>query len=160
MTLSIGAMFLALAENSIQLVPDGTLILHIALIILMVFVLNITLFRPINKVLEEREMRTRGRSGEAQDILGRVESGLRQYEISLREARLEGYHLLEAQRADAMAARQDQLSALREELRGLVEEQKGSIQVQTDAARNALASDAQRLAAEISNQVLRRAAAR
>ena len=153
-------MFLALAENSIQLVPDGTLFFHIALIILMVFVLNITLFRPINKVLEERERRTRGRSGEAQDILSSVESGLRQYEKSLREARLEGYHLLEAQRAEAMSARQARLNALREELRGLVEEEKSSIQAQTDAASNALAGDAQRLAAEISNQVLRRAASR
>ena len=153
-------MFLALAENSIQLVPDGTLFLHIALIILMVFVLNITLFRPINKVLEEREKHTRGRSGQAQDLLGRVESGLRRYETSLREARLEGYHLLEAQRAEAMSARQAQLGALREELRSLIEEQKSSIQAQTEAAREALAGDAQRMAAEISNQVLRRAAAR
>ena len=153
-------MFLALAENSIQLVPDGTLFLHIALIILMVFVLNATLFRPINKVLEERERRTRGRSGEAQDILGRVESGLRQYETSLREARLEGYHLLEAQRAEAMSARQAKLGALREDLRGLVEEQRSSILAQADAARNTLAGDAQRLAAEISNQVLGRAASR
>ncbi len=153
-------MFLALAENSIQLVPDGTLFLHIVLIILMVFVLNATLFKPINKVLEERERRTRGRSGEAQDILGRVESGLRQYETSLREARLEGYHLLEAQRAEAMSARQSQLGELREELRGLVEEQKDSIRTQADAARDALAGDAQRIAAEISNQVLRRGASR
>ena len=153
-------MFLALAENSIQLVPDGTLFLHIALIILMVFVLNITLFRPINKVLEERERRTRGRSGEAQDILGRVESELKRYETSLREARLEGYHLLEAQRAEAMSARQARLGELREELRGLVDEEKDSIRAQTDAARDALAGDARRLAAEISNQVLRRGASR
>ena len=153
-------MVLALAENSIQLVPDGTLFFHIALIILMVFVLNITLFRPINKVLEERERRTHGRSGEAQDILSRVETGLKRYETSLREARLEGYHLLEAQRAEALSARQTRLGALREELRGLIEEQKGSIQSQADAARNSLAGDAQRLAAEISNQVLRRAASR
>lgn len=153
-------MFLAFAENSIQLVPDGTLFLHIALIILMVFVLNITLFRPINKVLEERDRRTRGRSGEAQDILGRVESGLKRYETSLREARLEGYHLLEAQRAEALSARQARLGELREDLRGQVEEQKDSIRTQAEAARATLVGDAQRLAAEISNQVLRRGASR
>jgi F-type H+-transporting ATPase subunit b len=153
-------MVLALAENSIQLVPDGTLFFHIALIILMVFVLNATLFKPINKVLEERERRTRGRSGEASDILRRVEEGLGRYETSLREARLEGYHLLEAQRAEAMSTRQAQIGSLREELRGLIEEQKSSIEAQTGAARNALAGDAQRLAAEISNQVLRRGAGR
>ena len=53
---------LAFAE-SIQLVPDGTIVLHIAIIITMVFVLNKILFKPINSVLEERESRTRGRSG-------------------------------------------------------------------------------------------------
>lgn len=153
-------MYLAFAENSIQLVPDGTLFFHIALIILMVFVLNITLFRPINKVLEERDRRTRGRTGEAQDILSRVESGLKRYESSLREARLEGYHLLEAQRAEAINARQTRLGELREELRASIEEQKSSIHGQTEAARNDLAGDAQRIAAEISRQVLRRAASR
>jgi F0F1-type ATP synthase membrane subunit b/b' len=46
--------FVAFAENSIQLVPDGTLFLHIIIILLMVFVLNATLFKPINRILEER----------------------------------------------------------------------------------------------------------
>ena len=40
---------LALAEGSIQLVPEGTVFFHIAVIILMVYVLNATLFRPINR---------------------------------------------------------------------------------------------------------------
>ena len=149
-------MFLALADNSIQLVPDGTLFFHIVLIILMVFVLNATLFRPINRVLEERERRTRGRSGEAQDILSRVEAGIGRYEKSLRDARLEGYHLLEAQRSEAMRERQDRLAALREDLRSSVEEQKNSIQAERDAARDVLGSDAHQIAAEISKQVLRR----
>ncbi len=61
-------IFLAFAENSIQLVPDGTLFLHIAIILVMVFVLNHTLFKPINRILEERERRTRGRTGEAREI--------------------------------------------------------------------------------------------
>jgi len=42
MTLPLG-----LAENSIQLVPDGTLILHVLIILVMVYVLNATLFKPI-----------------------------------------------------------------------------------------------------------------
>jgi F-type H+-transporting ATPase subunit b len=151
-------MTLALADNSIQLVPDGTLILHVILIILMVFILNITLFRPINRILEERERRTRGRSGEAQDILRRVESSIGQYERSLREARAEGYHLLEQQRTEAMRERQAGLSSLREELSRSVEEQKGTIQTQKDQARTALGDDARRIAAQIRSQILHRPA--
>ena len=51
---------LGFAENSIQLVPDGTLILHVIIILVMVYVLNATLFKPINQILESREKRTRG----------------------------------------------------------------------------------------------------
>src|SRR5947209_1129969 len=56
---------LGFAENSIQLVPDGTLLLHVLIILVMVYVLNATLFRPINRILEARDKRTRGRLTEA-----------------------------------------------------------------------------------------------
>src|SRR5918993_3977549 len=101
---------MAFAENSIQLVPDGTLFLHIVIILLMVFVLNATLFKPINRILEERERRTRGRSGEAHDILQRVEEKLAHYEQTLREARAGGYRLMEQERSTAMGERQAKLS--------------------------------------------------
>ena len=38
----------------IQLFPDGTLFIHIALILLMIYILNRTLYRPINRVLDTR----------------------------------------------------------------------------------------------------------
>ena len=62
---------LGFAENSIQLVPDGTLILHVIIILVMVWILNKTLYKPINRILEAREKRTRGRMSEAQEILTR-----------------------------------------------------------------------------------------
>src|SRR4051794_37190931 len=104
---------LAFAENSIQLVPDGTLFLHIAIILVMVFVLNATLFKPINRILEEREKRTHGRSGEANDILRRVEEKIAHYEQTLRKTRAEGYRLMEQERAVAMNERQAKLNTVR-----------------------------------------------
>ena len=44
-----------LAETSIQLVPDGTLLLHLLMVGVMVAVLNRTLLKPINQILAERE---------------------------------------------------------------------------------------------------------
>jgi F-type H+-transporting ATPase subunit b len=148
--------FLAFAENSIQLVPDGTLLLHIAIILVMVFVLNATLFKPINRILEEREKRTRGRTGEARDILQRVEEKMAQYEHSLREARSEGYRLMEQERATAMSERQAKLGVVREEINRSMTEQKQAISGQVEEARATLESDARRLAAEIGAQILDR----
>ena len=148
--------FVAFAENSIQLVPDGTLFLHIAIILVMVFVLNATLFKPINRILEERERRTRGRSGEAQDILQRVEEKLTHYERTLRDARTDGYRLMEQERAAAISERQVRLSTVREEINLSVGEQKQAIQAQVGEARAALERDARRLATEIGSQILHR----
>jgi F-type H+-transporting ATPase subunit b len=147
---------LAFAENSIQLVPDGTLIFHVVIILVMVFVLNATLFKPINRILEEREKRTRGRSTEAQDILHRVEQKISRYEHSLREARAEGYRLMEKQRTEAMSERQAKLNVVREEMNQLIAEQKNIIRAQMEEARTTLASDSRRIAAEIGAQILQR----
>ncbi len=149
-------MYLAFAENTIQLVPDGTLFLHIILIVLMVFILNVTLFRPINKILGERERSTHGRSDEAREILKRVESNLGKYEHSLREARVEGYQLLERQRAEAMNWRQGELNSVREELNQTIEQEKSAIQTQAQQAQISLESDTKRIASEISHQILGR----
>lgn len=147
--------FLAFAE-SIQLVPDGTLFLHIAIILVMIFILNRTLFRPVNRVLEEREHRTVGRSGEARGVLQRVEESLTRYERTLREARAESYRLLERQQAEANGERQQKIGLVKQEVGGLVEGQKREIQAQVDDARATLGDEARRVAASVSAQILGR----
>ncbi len=148
-------IFLGFAENPV-LVPDGTIILHIIIILVMVYVLNATLFKPINRVLEERERRTRGRSGEAKDIIEQVEQKLAAYERSLREARSEGYRLMEHERAEAIRERQIKVDAVREEVMRLAEEEKGVINAQAEAARASLIQDAGAIATEISAHILHR----
>jgi len=149
-------IILGLAGNSIQLVPDGTLFLHIAIIIFMIYVLNATLFRPINRVLEERERHTRGGTGEAQDILQRVANSMNRYERSLRDARTQGYRLLEQERAQALLERQTQLNSLRAEIETSTEEQKSLLRTQSEQARATLEADAQKIASDISRQILNR----
>ena len=149
-------IFLGFAENSIQLVPDGTLFLHIAIILVMVYVLNATLFKPINRILEERERRTQGRSGEAGNILRDVEEKMTRYERTLREARAEGYRLMEQERATAMRERQIKLDAVREEIDRSITEQKEALNSQVETARATLLSESLTIAAEIGAHILHR----
>lgn len=149
-------ILLGFAENSIQLVPDGTLFIHIALILVMVAVLNATLFKPINRILEERERRTRGRSGSARDILRDVEEKMSLYERTLREARSEGYKLMEQERATAMRERQIKLDAVREEIERSIAEQKEAINAQVESARASLKADSIQIAAELGAHILHR----
>ncbi|HEX8720900.1 MAG TPA: hypothetical protein VF736_09750 [Pyrinomonadaceae bacterium] len=146
---------LAFAE-SIQLVPDGTLVIHIAIIITMVFVLNRLLFRPVGRTLKEREARTHGRTGEAHEIIQRVNESLSRYESSLRQARAEGYSLLEQQQAEAYGERQRKIAAVRQEVEEQLGREKDEIHSQAERARDTLRGEAERVAASIRTQVLRR----
>ncbi len=148
---------LGFAENSIQLVPDGTLLLHVLIILVMVYVLNATLFKPINRILEAREKRTRGRLTEAEEILSNVSQKLAEYERALRGARTEAYALAERERARAMEDRQRDLDKMRAQLAASTAAEKEAIRSQADAARITLEADARRIAVEIGSRVLSRA---
>jgi F-type H+-transporting ATPase subunit b len=147
---------LGFAENSIQLVPDGTLILHVLLILVMVYVLNATLFKPINQILAAREKRTRGRLTEAQEIMGNVSEKLSEYERALRAARKEAYAYAEHERAGAMQDRQQKLDEMRARLAASVASEKEAIQRQAQEARGTLEGESHRIAVEISTRVLSR----
>ena len=149
-------VILGFAEDSIQLVPDGTLLLHILIILLMVWLLNVTLYKPINQILASREKRTRGRLSEAEEITQNVKTKIGEYEASLRQARSEAYAMTEAQRTEAMKDKQQKLNETRAELAASVAREKETIQQQASAARETLDDDARRIAAEIGSRVLRR----
>lgn len=151
MTLPLG-----FAENSIQLVPDGTLLLHILIILLMVYVLNATLFKPINRILQAREQRTRGRLSEAQEILRSVSEQLADYERSLRQARGEAYSFTEHERAQAMQQRQVKLNEMRQQLADSTAREKETISRQAGEARTLLEVESRRIASEIGSRVLSR----
>lgn len=149
-------VILGFAEDSIQLVPDGTLVLQIIIILVMVYLLNSTLFKPINQILASREKRTRGRLSEAQEIMLSVTTKTTDYEKSLRQARTEAYAYSEAQRAEAMKDRQQRLNEMRAELAESVGREKQDIERQAAGVRTTLESESRQIAAEIGSRILNR----
>lgn len=151
-------VFLAFAENSIQLVPDGTIFLHIALILLMIWFLNRTLFRPINRILAERDKQTGGRTGEAAGILLDADAKLTAYEQSLRDARSAGYSVIEKTRTQALAARQTQVDSVKAEIAEMIGSEKAALQNQVTTAQTQLQTEAKTIAERISASILRQTA--
>jgi F-type H+-transporting ATPase subunit b len=144
------------AGGGIQLVPDGTLIFHLILIAVMVAVLNATLLKPINRILEERDRQTRGRLSEAGETMARVERRMREYESRLREARAEGYSLIERERSALSTERDQQLAQLRSEIAELLKDEKERLASESEQVRETLKTESQGLAREISQHILQR----
>jgi F-type H+-transporting ATPase subunit b len=144
-----------LAFQEVRLVPDGTLFIHIALILLMIWVLNRTFFRPINRILESRERSKGGRSSEAQEILSQVSNKQSQYDQTMLKARSEGYELIERERAQAVAVRQEKIGAVKEEVEQKVAQETEELNRQTVEARAAIARQAEQMAEKISSNILK-----
>ena len=143
-----------LAFQEVRLVPDGTLFIHIALILLMIWVLNRTFFRPINRVLESRERSKGGRSSEAQETLKKIADKQSLYDQTMLKARSEGYELIERERAQAVAIRQEKIGVVKEEVVQKVAQETEELNRQTVQAKADIAQQAEQMAEKISSNIL------
>lgn len=147
---------MVLLEATIQLVPDGTLLLHLLMVVVMVFILNRTLLKPINRILAERERRIEGRLKEAQALAAETEQKLKKYNEALHAARVDGYKLLEKERADGLKEKDEKVRLQREQAKREVAAQIDNIKRQEQSVRQELETQAASISSLISAQVLRR----
>jgi len=145
---------LAFAET-IQLFPDGTLFIHIGLILLMIWVLNRTLYRPINRILAERDKSRGGHSSEADLLFSQAAEKEAKYSHELQDARAKGYEIVENEVKQATAIREEKLGVVRNETAAKVSADRSEIEKQVAVARANVAADADRLADQIAATVLK-----
>ena len=147
---------MVLLEAQIQLVPDGTLLLHLLMVVVMVYILNRTLLKPINRILAEREKQVEGRLKEAQTLAAETEQKLKKYNDALHNARVEGYKLLEKERADGLKEKDEKVRLYREQASREVATQLDNIKRQEQSVKQELETQAASISSLISSQVLRR----
>lgn len=147
-------MFL-LAFADIQLVPDGTLFIHIALILLMIWILNRTFFRPINRIIEAREKNKGGRSSEALEILQDVSAKQAKYEAAMLDARSKGYELIEKERTKAIKKKEQKIGEVKEAVSIAYSQEIAELETQTAEVRAVVASEAEKMAEKISANILK-----
>jgi F-type H+-transporting ATPase subunit b len=152
---TVATAVLALAGNVLSI--DGSFLFIFISIFVLIYLLNRTLFKPINQVLEERERMGGGRLTEAKAIQARYAEQLAEYEASLRAARAESYQQLETLRREVLAARAVSMARVREELAGEVALAKQEIARQAEEARGSLGGEVRQMASSISSQILGRA---
>lgn len=147
---------LAFAEgSSIQLVPDGTLLIHIALVLLMIYILNRTFFRPINRVIESREKNKGGRSIEAEEIMRDVEGKREKYSLAMRDARSEGYAIVDNERSKALKKKAQKIDRVKEAVATDFAAGTAELERQTDEARESIKAEAETLADRIAANILK-----
>lgn len=150
-------MTLAFTEGGGNIInPDGSLIVVLVLFVIFVFLLNRLLFRPVGRVLDERGTLIEGATNEARAARRMYDSRLAEYEASIRQARAEGYHRAEQERAAALEARRRQIDEAKAQAHEQIEGAKQEIEQQVVRARTTLESESRQIAERISRTVLGR----
>jgi F-type H+-transporting ATPase subunit b len=148
---------LAFAEGGSSIInPDGSLVFILLLFLLFVFVMNRLLFRPVSRILDQRQTLTVGAANDARAAARRYEMKLNEYEGTIRQARAESYKNLEAQRAVALAERQQVVEAAKQETAEEISRAKAEIQRQSEQARATLEAESRQIAENISRTILGR----
>lgn len=148
---------LAFAEQTVQLLPDLTLFLHVGMILVMIWFLNRTFFKPINRILESRERNRGSHRGAAEEILEEVSEKNAEYNAAMLEARNEGYELIERERHAALDKKTAKVAKVKEEVADYLSSELSDLEKQTAEAEAAIKDEAERMADKISANVLKAA---
>lgn len=148
-------MYLLAFAESIQLFPDGTIFIHVALILAMIWILNRTLYRPINKIMEARDKSKGGHSSEALGILKDVDEKRARYQTEMLDTRSKGYGMIEKEQKKAAADREAKLAEAKAETSHQFEHGKAELEKQAAEVHSVIKTDAERLADSIAANILK-----
>jgi F0F1-type ATP synthase membrane subunit b/b' len=121
---------------------DWSIIPALIIFILTAVALNFLLFKPVTRIQEEREMRTSGLMSQTQQDLAHHLHLFDQYRATIKNARIEGYRLMEKARSEALLHRSAALEAAKRNAEQLTQQARDSIQAQVAEARAALELEA------------------
>ncbi len=131
----------------------------VILVLLSFAAYNFLIYRPLTKVLAERQERTAGALARAQADIAAAEQKAAEYEKRLREARQAIFKRQEARRKQILQARDAALTEARSQADGLMRAALTELEKEKSEAKVRLQSEAEELAVEVIRTILKPVAA-
>lgn len=137
---------------------DNSLVPAIVIFLALIVALHYLLFRPLQRVQDERHDRTTGLKAQVRKRLDHHTQLFDKYQATIKEARLEGYRHQEEVRSAAMKERAEALAQARKNGEQLLREARESIRQQVQGAKDQLDREARDMARGIADTLLQRSA--
>ncbi len=147
--MEVGCFFAAGAN---LLTPDWSLFVTVGVFLLVAYLLNVLVFKPVLAVLDERARLT---GGFRQQLEG-YDERLAEYEAALRAGRVAAAKLIEERRAAALQRRNELIESAKQSAAAEVAAATQALETQVAAVKQTLTRDAEYLAASIASTVLGR----
>ena len=154
----LAASIAGASEGELVLLPDwtGKLPLLILLFAALMFPANALLFKPIFRVLDEREEQIGGTRRRAERIRGEAEETLANYEQAVREVREEAERDRKQRAAEAREQNAAVTTEARAEAEREIERARAELAVTLDATRQGLRAQVEELAQDAASRILGR----
>jgi F-type H+-transporting ATPase subunit b len=135
---------------------DWTLFVQILNFLVLVFLLNIVLFRPIRKILQARQARLAALAGDIDGLADSRQGILGEVDEQLIAARREGLGLRESLRQEGSQAESSLLEQVKKEVDAQWTKVEAKIKKDVGKAREALSAQAQDFAQALATKILGR----
>jgi F-type H+-transporting ATPase subunit b len=135
---------------------DWTLFVQILNFLVLVFLLNIVLFRPIRKILQARQARLASLEGDINGLADNRQGVLGEVDEQLTAARREGLGLREGLRQEGSQAETSLLEQVKKEVDAQWSKVEAKIKKDVGKAREALSAQAQDFAQALATKILGR----
>lgn len=136
---------------------DITLVIQMVNMVVLMFLLNGVLYKPVKNILRERSEKLQGMQGDVAKF--EKNARLRQEEVDAKMAKASGKAkaALDAARAEAQAAGDEKLASIKAEADAFKDKQLVEINEQIGEARSGLQANLDSFAADMASKILGRA---
>ena len=135
---------------------DITLVIQIVNMVVLMFLLNKVLYRPVRKILAERFEKLRGMRSEISKFEKNASLRQRDVDAKMTEASGKAKVALDSARADAQAAGDTKLAAIKAEADSVKEKQLAEVKTQIEGARAGLQAELSVFATDMAGKILGR----
>lgn len=141
----------------ITVIPDISTVYQMINFLVLLFVLNLVLYKPIRNVIRERKARIEGMQADAEKAAGDLVAGETAYKDGLKQARSEGLKNKEAFISEASQAEKEIIEEINKKAQANLAEIKKQVADETEQARKALDAEVDAFAKAIGEKILGRA---
>lgn len=139
------------------IIPDWTLLVQIANFILLIFLLNIVLYKPIRGILIERKNKIQGFEEAIETSQQDAAESEQTFQAKISEARMKGVQDKEALKEAGQEEESRLVGEINEKALADLKAARAQIDKDAEGARNVLKADVQAFSASIAEKILGRA---
>ncbi|MEE9121469.1 MAG: ATP synthase F0 subunit B [Syntrophobacteria bacterium] len=136
--------------------PDITLVIQMINFLILLFVLNLILFRPIRKIIKERNGIVENFNSDIASLTDEAQASMEEFEEKVLEARKEGMGKVQSMKDEGERAEVELIEATTQEVQAKIEEARKKVASDIQDARTELQKQVQTFSVAVTEKILGR----